>query len=112
MEVLICSGDRDTLQLVNDQVTVLYPVKGVSEGVATIELMYGEREVATKKESFSLSADEMRAGKTFATVMRFVPTKTDADSKKQEYSVKVKVTFTPTGGKSASKTARVRFRRG
>jgi DNA polymerase-1 len=31
MEVLICSGDRDTLQLVNDQVTVLYPVKGVSE---------------------------------------------------------------------------------
>ncbi|HEY9378929.1 MAG TPA: 5'-3' exonuclease H3TH domain-containing protein, partial [Jiangellaceae bacterium] len=30
-EVLICSGDRDTFQLVNDQVTVLYPVKGVSE---------------------------------------------------------------------------------
>lgn len=31
MDVLICSGDRDTLQLVSDQVTVLYPVKGVSE---------------------------------------------------------------------------------
>ena len=31
MEVLICSGDRDTLQLVSDQVTVLYPVKGVSD---------------------------------------------------------------------------------
>ena len=30
-EVLICSGDRDAFQLVNDQVTVLYPVKGVSE---------------------------------------------------------------------------------
>ena len=30
MEVLICSGDRDTLQLVTDSVTVLYPVKGVS----------------------------------------------------------------------------------
>jgi len=30
-EVLICSGDRDTFQLVSDQVTVLYPVKGVSE---------------------------------------------------------------------------------
>jgi DNA polymerase I len=30
-EVLICSGDRDTFQLVNDKVTVLYPVKGVSE---------------------------------------------------------------------------------
>jgi DNA polymerase I len=31
MDVLICSGDRDTLQLVSDKVTVLYPVKGVSE---------------------------------------------------------------------------------
>jgi len=30
-ETLICSGDRDALQLVNEQVTVLYPVKGVSE---------------------------------------------------------------------------------
>ena len=29
--MLICSGDRDTFQLVSDQVTVLYPVKGVSE---------------------------------------------------------------------------------
>ncbi|MDQ1742660.1 MAG: polymerase, partial [Pseudonocardiales bacterium] len=31
MQVLICTGDRDALQLVNDQVTVLYPRKGVSE---------------------------------------------------------------------------------
>ena len=31
MEVLVCSGDRDTYQLVTDNVTVLYPVKGVSE---------------------------------------------------------------------------------
>jgi len=31
MEVLICTGDRDMFQLVNDSVTVLYPVKGVSE---------------------------------------------------------------------------------
>ena len=30
-EVLICSGDRDALQLVNDKVTLLYPVRGVSE---------------------------------------------------------------------------------
>ncbi|GGS34487.1 DNA polymerase [Actinokineospora fastidiosa] len=29
--VAICTGDRDALQLVTDQVTVLYPVKGVSE---------------------------------------------------------------------------------
>ena len=30
-KVAICTGDRDALQLVTDQVTVLYPVKGVSE---------------------------------------------------------------------------------
>ncbi|WP_241237015.1 DNA polymerase I [Georgenia faecalis] len=30
MDVLVCSGDRDTFQLVTDAVTVLYPVKGVS----------------------------------------------------------------------------------
>jgi DNA polymerase I len=29
--VIICSGDRDVFQLVNDQVTVLYPTRGVSE---------------------------------------------------------------------------------
>jgi DNA polymerase-1 len=31
MQVLICTGDRDALQLVTAQVTVLYPRKGVSE---------------------------------------------------------------------------------
>ena len=31
MQVLICTGDRDALQLVDDDVTVLYPRKGVSE---------------------------------------------------------------------------------
>ena len=31
LEVLICTGDRDTLQLVTDAVTVLYPRKGVSD---------------------------------------------------------------------------------
>lgn len=31
MEVLICSGDRDALQLVDDRTTVLYPRKGVSD---------------------------------------------------------------------------------
>jgi DNA polymerase-1 len=30
-EVLICTGDRDALQLVDDKVTVLYPRKGVSD---------------------------------------------------------------------------------
>jgi len=31
MNVLICTGDRDALQLVGDRVTVLYPKRGVSE---------------------------------------------------------------------------------
>ncbi|MFY1686669.1 DNA polymerase I [Plantactinospora sp. WMMB782] len=31
MEVLICTGDRDAFQLVDDRVTVLYPRKGVSD---------------------------------------------------------------------------------
>ena len=30
-EVLICTGDRDSFQLVNSQITVLYPKKGVTE---------------------------------------------------------------------------------
>ncbi|WP_370948497.1 DNA polymerase I [Amycolatopsis sp. cg5] len=43
--VLICTGDRDALQLVNGQVTVLYPKKGVSEMTrydpVTVEEKYG-----------------------------------------------------------------------
>ncbi|MDP9792055.1 DNA polymerase-1 [Catenuloplanes nepalensis] len=31
MEVLICTGDRDSFQLIGDDVTVLYPRKGVSD---------------------------------------------------------------------------------
>lgn len=30
-EVLICTGDRDSFQLVNEEITVLYPKKGVTE---------------------------------------------------------------------------------
>ncbi|GAA6526716.1 DNA polymerase I [Intrasporangium sp. DVR] len=45
LEVLICSGDRDTFQLVSDNVTILYPVRGVSEvwrmGPAQVEEKYG-----------------------------------------------------------------------
>ncbi|PWD49621.1 DNA polymerase I [Serinibacter arcticus] len=44
-EVLVCSGDRDTFQLVTDRVTVLYPRKGVSDLVrmtpAAVEEKYG-----------------------------------------------------------------------
>ncbi|MDR0945889.1 MAG: DNA polymerase I, partial [Bifidobacteriaceae bacterium] len=31
MEVLVCSGDRDTYQLIDDRVTVLFPRRGVSQ---------------------------------------------------------------------------------
>ncbi|MGC4749338.1 DNA polymerase I [Micromonospora sp. DT201] len=45
MSVLISSGDRDAFQLVGDQVTVLYPRKGVSDlarmDPAAIEAKYG-----------------------------------------------------------------------
>ena len=44
-ETLICSGDRDAFQLVTEHVTVLYPVKGVSElkrmTPAAVEEKYG-----------------------------------------------------------------------
>jgi DNA polymerase-1 len=45
VDVLICTGDRDCLQLVNDHVTVLYPRRGVSEMTrftpAEVEAKYG-----------------------------------------------------------------------
>lgn len=45
MTVLVVSGDRDTIQLVTDEVTLLYPRKGVSDLVrftpATVEEKYG-----------------------------------------------------------------------
>ncbi|HWD01643.1 MAG TPA: DNA polymerase I [Amycolatopsis sp.] len=44
-DVLICTGDRDALQLVNDHVTVLYPKRGVSDLVRftpeAVEEKYG-----------------------------------------------------------------------
>ncbi|WP_433125851.1 DNA polymerase I [Micromonospora sp. CA-240977] len=47
MTVLISSGDRDAFQLVDDQITVLYPRKGVSDlarmDPAAIEAKYGVR---------------------------------------------------------------------
>ncbi len=45
IQVLICSGDRDAIQLVSDDVTLLYPVKGVSELTrltpAAVQAKYG-----------------------------------------------------------------------
>lgn len=42
-EVLISSGDRDTLQLVTDKVTVLYPRKGVSDLVRMTPAVVAEK---------------------------------------------------------------------
>jgi DNA polymerase-1 len=42
-KVLVCTGDRDTLQLVSDQVTVLYPRKGVSDLTRFTPAEVGER---------------------------------------------------------------------
>ncbi|GAA5015974.1 DNA polymerase I [Terrabacter aeriphilus] len=45
VDVLICSGDRDTFQLVTDTVRILYPVRGVSEvwrmGPSEVQEKYG-----------------------------------------------------------------------
>ncbi|TMQ93448.1 DNA polymerase I [Actinomadura soli] len=45
METLIVTGDRDAFQLVNDDVTILYPIRGVSElsrmDPAAVEGRYG-----------------------------------------------------------------------
>jgi DNA polymerase-1 len=45
LDVIICSGDRDTFQLVTDRVNVLYPVRGVSEVAridpAAVQARYG-----------------------------------------------------------------------
>ncbi len=73
-------------------IPVRYTVKGVADGVAKLVLRYGDREVATKTETFTLTKEEMQTGKTFSSVMRFVPNRADADSKKQEYGVTVTLT--------------------
>lgn len=44
-EVVIVTGDRDILQLVNDKVKVYLPIKGMSEGK-----IFGEQEVLEKME--------------------------------------------------------------
>ena len=51
IEVVIVTGDRDILQLVNDRVRVFMPVKGLSEGK-----IYGEREV---EEKFGIKPSQM-----------------------------------------------------
>ena len=77
----------DTL-FVDDMVSVpvRYRVKGVSEGKAEIVLKYGEREVARKL------IDPVREGDDLRELLSFVPTKQDAEAKKPELTVTVRVT--------------------
>ncbi len=50
-EVIIVSGDRDMLQLVNDKVKIYMPVKGLSESK-----LYGEKEV---EEKYSIKPEQI-----------------------------------------------------
>ena len=55
-EVLICTGDRDAFQLVSDQVTVLYPRKGVSDLARMTPSAVEERYFATPARYPELAA--------------------------------------------------------
>ena len=55
-EVLICSGDRDAFQLVTDNVTVLYPRRGVSDLARMTPALVEERYFATPARYPELAA--------------------------------------------------------
>ncbi|WP_156743390.1 DNA polymerase I [Occultella aeris] len=56
LDVLICSGDRDTYQLVGESVTVLYPRKGVSDLVRMTPEAVTEKYGVTPAEYSDLAA--------------------------------------------------------
>lgn len=86
--------DVPSTLFVDDQasIPVRYTVKGIARGTATVVLKYGDRVVLSEDHKFALTPSEARAGKTFSHVLKFTPTKSDADSKKQEYSATISVT--------------------
>ena len=55
-EVLICTGDRDAFQLVSEQVTVLYPRKGVSDLARMTPAAVEERYLMTPERYPDLAA--------------------------------------------------------
>ena len=67
-------------------IPVRYRVKDVTDGKAEIVLKYGDREVARKL------IDPVRTGDDLREVLSFVPTKQDAEAKKPELTVTVRVT--------------------
>jgi hypothetical protein len=67
-------------------VPVRYRVKGVTDGKAEIVLKYGDREVARK------TIEPVRVGDDLREMLTFVPTKQDAEAKKPELTVTVRIT--------------------
>lgn len=73
-------------------IPIRYTIKGLTRGTANIVLKYGDRVVLSEDHKFTLTPTEVRTGKTFTQVLKFTPTKQDAESKKQEYSATIRVT--------------------
>jgi hypothetical protein len=73
-------------------IPVRYTVFGVPHAQVELILRYGTREVARKTQPVQLNLTEQRLGKTYADVLRFVPTRDDAASPKQEYTLEVILT--------------------
>lgn len=55
-DVLICSGDRDAIQLVNDKVTVIYPLRGVTDTIRLTPQAVEERYLVPPARYPELSA--------------------------------------------------------
>lgn len=69
-------------------VPVRYSVKGIAEGSGKVDIVvkFGDREVAAKRDIPVRNGDDLRE------ILSFVPTKLDAESKKQEITVTITVT--------------------
>lgn len=71
-------------------VPVRYAVRGVPAGTVTIEMKFGDRVVASKKDIPVREGDDLRE------VLSFVPTKQDSEVKNAQ--ITVSITVTPGGG--------------
>ena len=83
-------------------IPVRYAVRGVAEGKVDITLKFGDREVP---EAAKLNIP-VREGDNLRETLTFVPTKEDAESKRQEVTVEIRVTPTGPGGGVTTETLR------
>lgn len=74
-------------------IPVRYAVQGVPDGKVDIVARLGNREIAAKRNIPVKEGDDLRE------ILTFVPTKEDAELKKQE--ITITITVTPTGGGGA-----------